>query len=992
MRILISSLTIILIGLMTFSCQNRKNPVNKTQRKSLNQSITIKENSNNLPNKEAKTDSILEYQPDKRESQNLFNGVFDIPELFVAASPEKSNSIHLAQSERIIDFDISPAGLIVAALITDTKDSYIKFWDISQNVFFERLNIEGGFSPKSIVWHPQANALFLVASKNDKFYILRFERDISGWKSENIFSANSQIRRLIICPRPFIISFDRNQSTYVFSYRVFFGLQKEDGSYRIASVTEYGKKFYQVIGPSSTFTRTKFEDRDPSRMESDWALPIAFHPSGQELIWEDSNNNFYKAKYASDTWGQYKKILNGLIKGGSITLTPNGLGFIHWQKGNSGLGLFLIAKYREEKIFEDKLFLSTPSSTPDGKGVVCLTEKNNIQSLEYLTVKYPQSDVVNAWMFSETLEDIDLFNKNYGLFRPLSYDQLYQLYESENYYCDRYDQSVPTRPYLITTDIFWELFGSAFQGIFTVKERAQAIPAFWNFVNSANTHFKNNSVKSPWSQVFETLVSLEKNDPSNPEIKRILASEGKTYSDLLKKEYDYSQLKPRGIYNSSSEMQIYFRAFKYLTTVFEKEKTIIAQLNTLPPEIKGYALEWINSYKEYISPPRRENVFETRKNDIPKYVQYPDTGLSIFPLSWGFDNEALNSTVFHQDYPKDKQIISTSGELRLHPSGLDLASAISSDFAASLLENEYRKYPNLRPVIESLRKNFGSNNNTNENNLYDKWINALSIQWTDTLKSTNREIGNSIWQTKRLQTGLASWATLRHATVLVNETGAAECGEAGFEAILMRAPRGYVEPDPYTLEAIADLFESAIKFIPNGTRSSKDAGGVNNKESTTLNEGITKRFLETAQKIKMFQKIAEKEIKGESISNEEYEEILYIARVAEHNFLIFKSLANEDYALAKPDPIPKITNVFGDSRTGYLMAAVGRPLEWDFTVPYYGRHQIVKGSVYSYYDFVNDKILNDKEWIDKLPSHDYLPWIKPYVSKQNLSSPPQCGF
>ena len=28
---------------------------------------------------------------------------------------------------------------------------------------------------------------------------------------------------------------------------------------------------------------------------------------------------------------------------------------------------------------------------------------------------------------------------------------------------------------------------------------------------------------------------------------------------------------------------------------------------------------------------------------------------------------------------------------------------------------------------------------------------------------------DSLWKAKRLQTGLASWATLRHATVLVNE-------------------------------------------------------------------------------------------------------------------------------------------------------------------------------------------------------------------------------
>jgi len=41
-----------------------------------------------------------------------------------------------------------------------------------------------------------------------------------------------------------------------------------------------------------------------------------------------------------------------------------------------------------------------------------------------------------------------------------------------------------------------------------------------------------------------------------------------------------------------------------------------------------------------------------------------------------------------------------------------------------------------------------------------------------------------LWKAKRLQTGLASWATLRHATVLVNERSEAEAGEGGFEELV----------------------------------------------------------------------------------------------------------------------------------------------------------------------------------------------------------------
>lgn len=968
--------SIIFVGLSISACKNSKN---KSATSEKNEPALVISTSESLS-----SDTLKEYMPDKRERQFIYDGVFDIPELFVAQSPTKSTGVQLKKSENVISFDISPAGLIVAAIIKDANKNYIRLWKIDQEDFFESIDLPDSLNPSTIVWHPLASAFFITANKNNKYSIIRFEKEGKVWNSEEIFSSNFQINRLILCPRPFLIYYDNNLKKSLYSFRLFFGLQKEDGTYRIASVTEYGKKFYQVIGPSSSFTHSESDEIDPSHLEADWALPIAFHPSGQDLIWENLRGDFFTASYITSSWSEKTGSIDESIKGGLVKPIPNGLGLIHWQKDISGVNLYLFAKGKKDPLLQNKQLLAPPIPTPDGKGVICLTQENNSQLLEYLLMDYPQSDVINSWMFAESMEDINLLTSNNGLFRPLGDDQLYQLYESENYYCNSYDQSTPTRPYLITTDIFWELYGSAFQGIFTVKERAQAIPAFWSFINSVNLYYSEKSVNSPWAGVFQTLISLEKNDLTNPEVKNIIDSQGQSYSNVIKREYNFSQLKPLGIYTSTSQMQLYYRAFKYLTTAFENDKSIVSQLNNLPAESKEAAFAWINSYSEFISRPRRANIFINEKFTAPKYVQYPDTGLSVFPLSWGFDNEILNSVVYHSNYPKEKQIISLKGEFRLHPSGLDLAAAISSDFASKLLENEYQEFPNLRPIIQSLRRNFKNNSSSPENTLYDEWINALAEQWIDTLKSTNRDQGDPIWQVKRLQTGLASWATLRHATVLVNETGAAECGEAGFEEILMRAPRGYVEPDPYTLDAIARLFEKTIDYIPPQSKSDID--------SRKLYDGISKNLRETADEIRFFKRIAEKEIKGESLTNEEYEAILYIARVAEHKFLIFKSLANLEYALSVPDPMPKITNVFGNVQTSYLMAAVGRPLEWDFIVPFYGRKQVVKGSVYSYYEFVNDNLIDDSEWLKQLPSHDFLPWIKPYVSNHKLSFPPKCGL
>jgi len=243
---------------------------------------------------------------------------------------------------------------------------------------------------------------------------------------------------------------------------------------------------------------------------------------------------------------------------------------------------------------------------------------------------------------------------------------------------------------------------------------------------------------------------------------------------------------------------------------------------------------------------------------------------------------------------------------------------------------------------------------------------------------------------------LASWATLRHATVLVNARSSAECGEGAFEFIELRPPRGYVEPDPQTFGKIAGLFDAASTLIRDSGsalagNAPLDWDAAQARES--LRQGLLRRLTESAAKARLFQSMAVKETRGQALTSQEYEEILYFGRVAEHQFLVFNSLANKDLALSTPNPIPKIADV-SDVGGGapYLMVGVGRPLEWDHTAPFFGRHEIVKGAAYSFYEFSSTTLLNDADWIKKLPTQPRPSWIAPYVSQQSLSCPPRDPF
>ncbi|MGA2731930.1 MAG: DUF3160 domain-containing protein [Syntrophobacteraceae bacterium] len=937
-------------------------------------------------------------------SSVAYAGVFDIEEIKVAPSPAQEKYLQLKHTEKVLDFDVAKDGPETAILIENqTGGSKVVFWNPGAPEITEAWAVPKGFSPRALAWHPAAKSFFLAGRQGSEHVILRVDKGISGWGSKLIYKTAGEIRRLVPAPRPFEIetgiSGDESQITK--AYRIFFGVKNPDGTYSIKSVTEDGKREYQAVGPKKGFTTFKGADEQPSRIEALSALPVAFHPAGHILLWEDEKGGFQYALYDRDHWGKSIKLSYPEVSGGTLTPTPNGLALIHWRPGSGGVTIISRHGSKRDLLASEYSLLSTPSSVPDGRGIIGLINKGKDPALVYLPLPIPLADVANAWMFADEQEDEQLLNKNGGLLRDLPDDQLYSMYESEAYYCGAYDQSTPTRPYLVTTDVFWELLGAAYEGMFIIEERRVAIPAFWEFVQEAERYLRQAKPDSPWAQVFSILANMGKaasdNENVASELLRIQKAGGREFSPVLGEEADYGELAPRGHYNSSEAMKTYFKAFKYLTVLAAEAKALPPDdLGKMPPEVIARAHAWAASYNFFIAP-SRSPVFCEDKMEPPPYAKHPLKRVGLFPLSWGVDNEVLLSTVFHEDWPVAEQVKGPSGP-RLIPSGLDIASALGSGFATALLSTEIETYPALRKVLEDLRIRLSETGKGagNDANIYNSWIAALALQWADDAEPPGASREQELWHAKRLQTGLATWATLRHATVLVNERTGAECGEAAFEPILLTPPRGYVEPDPRTFDAIGALFQSMEQQVKLWAPSSKDtiqvtAEGV---EREAVKEGVIRRLSETAAKARLFKTIAEKEIKGEPLSNQEYEEILLIGGIAEHHFLIFKSLASEQLALSTPDPMPKIADVAGGgpANVPFLMAAVGRPMEWDHIAPYFGRRQIAKGAVYSYYEFTSERLINDQEWLGLLPSAKHPKWISPFVSGSSPACPPQNPF
>lgn len=896
--------------------------------------------------------------------------------------PNTTRTLQLGEQLKLVDFSVSPSKPVVTLLLKDnTGQQILKFWNLEEDKLSDGIAFDKRVRLTWIVWHPVDQTLFFLAKQGATTNLILRAEQAKHWKPIELFTSSLPLQRLVIGPRPFAV--DYVDSKPILEYRLFYGVKK-DNAYAIDSITESGRIRYQVIGRGPQYVSESLAEFPPSFLPpaKGSVLPVAFHPAGNQLVWEDPASCFNSTSYDRDSWGNTSRALyrNEVCKG-EIWMLPNGTGVLHWIPKQKGFTLHMDGGSLKLKRAESTLFNSLPIVTPDGKGVVGWIRSNNQEVLRYEPISIPLADVANAWMFIEKQADRSLLEKHGGMFRSLKkYTQLYQLYESELYSCGGYAETTPTRPYIVTTDIFWETAAAAFQGLFVVSEREQAVPAFWTFVAKAHGELLGKPDSGHWQKVFTTLLAIKKGAAIDPPVKaelaKILAASGRASDILGGAAFDFTNLKPRGHYTNSTEASQYFRAFRYFVQASESLGT--GALSTLSPDTKRFAVQWVKSYLPFIAAPRAELVWGTGLVKPAGYAREPKPP-SVFPLSWGFDNEALFNTVYHQNWPKKDAIVGRNGP-RLLPMALDLAAIFGSRFAESILEDagEFANFPNLRPRIGELRQQYRSIQ-TEPENLYNRWLSALAVQWSDSVITPGNEAGKELYLAKRLQTGLASWATLRHATGLVNERSNAECGEGGFERIQLQFPRGYVETDPASFEAIAQFFDDMSRMVT--TRHVGNPG----VKSTPLEKGIQGRLAESAATVRHFKAIAEKELKNIPLTLKEYEDIFYVGRAAEHNFLVFKSLIRPGLALANPDPIPKVSDVAGQNPL--LNVAVGEPMEWDFIYPALGRRMVGKGSVYSFYEFSTATPINDAEWQAKLGKQRRPAWVEPYMSQEELTCP-----
>lgn len=615
------------------------------------------------------------------------------------------------------------------------------------------------------------------------------------------------------------------------------------------------------------------------------------------------------------------------------------------------------------------------------------------------------------------------------------------------YEFNRYDNV----PNFITTDAMLHNYHLYFQHLLKTVERNKLIPEL-KALNAGMMEISLEQYRqvqgSEWENAVlrnlafftvgssllgaKTAIPAEVKSVVEAELKLINAHQTTTVSPLMSMgaqpdeleslKEDYTQYIPRGHYSSSNELKSYFKAMMWYGRMTfrakDEDETRSAALMTLAlhegkvqtpwasiydtteffagrsddPGFEEYAQAMHQVYGEKISLKdisQDDTKWPTFLTEVRKIKGPAINSIPIFDANIQPDRarEISGFRFMGQRYTVDADIFqrliyrevgeNPAGERRLLPKGLDIPAALGSAEAGQILkdmgEYQYQGYPENMDKMQQYLADLEE----------ASWHQNLYWNWMHTLRPLTRQVPegyptfmlNQAWAHKDLNSFLGSWTELKHDTILYSKQNYAEMGGGGMEDI---DDRGYVEPNPHLYARLAAL--SAMTRDGLQSRNLLDARD---------NENLS-RMEDLALQLKI---ISEKELKGESLTEEEYELIRSFGGQLEHFWMeALRDQAQEGgrSMLLINNRAPVVADVATAPPSTVLEEATGY-IDYIFAVvPVEGNLRIVKGGVYSYYEFpwsAEDRLTDEKWWemLDSGQTPDTPAWIESFMVKTGES-------
>jgi len=459
-------------------------------------------------------------------------------------------------------------------------------------------------------------------------------------------------------------------------------------------------------------------------------------------------------------------------------------------------------------------------------------------------------------------------------------------------------------------------------------------------------------------------------------------------------ELDYSQFKPRGHYTKNETLQSYFKAMMwYGWTIFTMEPRYfgnLARRHTLQALLITQMVHTLESNGEPLyslwSEIYEPTVFFVGKTDDPGIKNYLSIAENVYGAGFlSLAPEALNTSSIEtfmteaqklaepaipnwiygtfltykgfrfmgQRFIPDSYLLAhlvlPDVEGRYFPKGLDVMAVLGSDRAYTLLDSVYQEtaYVNYSDQIMTFKSEFENKpDSVWAQNLYWNWLYCLMPLLYEKNAGYPFFMQTLAWADKELFAALASWAELRHDTILYAKQSMTPC------CIAPGPPKSYVEPNPHLYARLASLARY--------TREGLDAFQL-------LPEVYKDKLQLFEELLLFFRDISIKELDNIPLSDAEYENIYCFGDVLQ-DLLSTVNNPNEPWNF-DADDMAVVADVHTDSNTDQcLEEGVGYPLEIIVIVNEGGYVRMTRGAIFSYYEFCQPiaQRLTDEAWRDML--------------------------
>jgi hypothetical protein len=299
--------------------------------------------------------------------------------------------------------------------------------------------------------------------------------------------------------------------------------------------------------------------------------------------------------------------------------------------------------------------------------------------------------------------------------------------------------------------------------------------------------------------------------------------------------------------------------------------------------------------------------------------------------------------------PFTMEYIPTVGTTRAFPRGLDVMAVFGSSRAYEILQDEGdTEYLHYEEQLQMLRDEFSVKGEDEwKQNLYWRWLYALlPLLEKPEDAGTPQFMKSERWLDKSLATALGSWTELRHDTILYAKQSYTMLGKS---LSIAEATYGYVEPYPEVYERLGEMMGDL--------RRNLDALGV-------APDGVTEKIVSFETLLSRLKTISEKELRGETLTDEEYMLISNIGVSLES----LKDFPDELMKKITSDTDTKmdiIADVHTDLNTKQVLEeGVGSPFDIYVIVDDAWGKRVCRGGVFSYYEFkhpLSDR-LTDEKW------------------------------